>query len=152
MALPGTGPISFNDIRIELGISTQSPFSLDTAVTNGYDPGTVDRQFATSFPDSATPHSVSEWYNYNPKACNNVVNVAIVSGLGDGDAICGAPGGTFNNIYSDCASLGSGCYAFGARYACRAQSYGGVWVQENGSAINCLTDSNGLIISTSPCT
>lgn len=152
MALPGTGPISFNDIRIELGISTQSPFSLNTAVTNGYDPGTVDRQFATSFPPNATPNSVSDWYNYNPKACNNVLSIAIVTGLGDGDAVCGAPGGVFNNVYSDCSPLASGCYAFGSRYACRAQAYASQWIQENGSGINCLTDSTGLVISTSPCT
>lgn len=153
MPLPPAGTqTSFNDIRIELGISSQAPFSLNTAVTNGYDPGTVDRQFATSFPNSTTPHAVSEWGDYNPKACNNVVNVAIVTGLGDGDAVCGAPGGTFNNIYSDCGTLSGGCYAFGLRYACRASGYASQWIQENGSGINCLTDSTGLIISTSPCT
>jgi hypothetical protein len=152
MALPGSGQISFNDIRIELGISSQAPFSINTAVTDGYDPGTVDRQFATSFPNSTTPHSVSEWYSYNPKSCNNVLSVAIVTGLGDDQAVCGAPGGTFNNIYSDCSALAGGCYAFGARYACRAQAYANNYLQEAGSGINVLTDSTGLVINTWPCT
>ncbi len=151
MALPASGPLSFNDIRVELGISSQSPFSIATAVTDGYDPGTVDRQFATTFPNSTTPHAVSEWYSYNPKACNNVISVAIVTGLGDDQAVCGA--GTYNNIYSDCTSyIGTGCYAFGARYACRAQAYANQYIQEEFSGVNLLTDSTGLVINSWPCT
>lgn len=71
MTLPASGQISFNDLRVELGISSQAPFSITTAATNGYvtiNTNSPDR------PNSSTPHAISEWWNYNhnASACNSL--------------------------------------------------------------------------------
>jgi len=51
MTLPASGQISFNDLRVELGIPTQAPFSITTAATNGY--VTINTN-SPSYPNSAT--------------------------------------------------------------------------------------------------
>lgn len=61
MALNSSGQISMNDIRIELGIPTQSPFSLDTAENGSY---VLLNQCSPSKPSSTNPASISEWYSY----------------------------------------------------------------------------------------
>jgi hypothetical protein len=65
MTLPASGQISFNDLRVELGISSQAPFSITTAATNGY--VTINTN-SPSYPNSSTPHAISEWYSYNHNA------------------------------------------------------------------------------------
>lgn len=69
MTLPSSGQISFNDLRVELGISTQAPFSITTAATNGY--VTINTN-SPSYPNVSAPHAISEWYGYNHNApvCN----------------------------------------------------------------------------------
>ncbi len=62
MALPASGTISMNDIRVELGFSSQSPFSLYTAETGGY---VLLNQCSTYRPNGSTPDSIAEWYSYN---------------------------------------------------------------------------------------
>jgi len=63
MVLPSTGnTISFNDIRIELGISSQAPFSIDTAENGGY---VAINKCANPFPASANPAAISEWWSYD---------------------------------------------------------------------------------------
>ena len=54
-----------NAIRIELGISTQSPFSLDTAENGGY---VTINVCSPSRPSSGNPAAMSEWYGYNHTA------------------------------------------------------------------------------------
>lgn len=66
MVLPSTGnTISFNDIRIELGISTQAPFSIETAENGGY---VAINKCANPYPSSADPASISEWWSYDNSA------------------------------------------------------------------------------------
>jgi hypothetical protein len=65
MALPSSGQISMNQIRTELGIPSQSPFSLDTAENGGY---VAINTNSTSRPNSANPAAMSEWYSYNHSA------------------------------------------------------------------------------------
>jgi hypothetical protein len=73
MALPASGPISMNDIRVELGFPSQSPFSLYTAETGGY---VLLNQCSTFRPNGSTPDRIAEWYSYNhtqqcpPIACS----------------------------------------------------------------------------------
>ncbi len=61
MGLPSSGQISMNDIRAELGVPTQSPFSLDTARAGGY---VAINQFSPSKPPSSGQVSLSSWYSY----------------------------------------------------------------------------------------
>ena len=71
MVLPSTGnQISFNQIRIELGISGQAPFDIDTAENGGYTP---INECADPFPSSANPASISEWWSYNHTAASSLV-------------------------------------------------------------------------------
>ena len=69
MALPASGQISMNDIRVELGIPSQSPFELNTAIGEGY---VYLNECSTSKPIAANPDAISEWYSYNHSAtCTN---------------------------------------------------------------------------------
>ena len=65
MALPSSGTLTMNAIRIELGIPTQSPFSLDTAENGGY---VTINVCSPSRPSSGNPAAMSEWYSYNHTA------------------------------------------------------------------------------------
>ena len=62
MALPSSGQLSFNNIRTELGKSTQAPFSITSAATGVY---VAINQSSPSKPNSTAPHAVSEWYGYS---------------------------------------------------------------------------------------
>lgn len=62
MTLPASGQISFNDLRGELGVSTQSPFSIASASAGTY--ATININ-SPDRPNSSTPHAISEWYSYN---------------------------------------------------------------------------------------
>ena len=61
MALPASGQISMNDIRVELGVPSQSPFSLNTARQGGY---VALNQFSPSVPPYSGQVSLASWYNY----------------------------------------------------------------------------------------
>ena len=61
MPLPSSGTISMNDIRIELGVPTQSPFSLDTARSGGYVTLNVN---SPTLPPSTGQVSLADWYSY----------------------------------------------------------------------------------------
>lgn len=66
--LPSTGnTISFNDIRIELGVGSASPFDIESAASDGY---STIQHCSSPWPDSGSaqgtaPHSLSEWWSYN---------------------------------------------------------------------------------------
>jgi hypothetical protein len=62
MALPASGTISMNDIRVELGFPSQSPFSLYSAETGSY---VLLNKCSTYVPNGSTPDSMAEWYSYN---------------------------------------------------------------------------------------
>lgn len=69
MTLPSSGQISFDQIRIELGVPTQAPFSLDAAENGTYVPL---QQCTTPRPSSTNPAAISEWYGYNHSATASV--------------------------------------------------------------------------------
>jgi hypothetical protein len=69
MALPSSGPLSFNDIRIELSVPTQAPFGLDEAENGTY---AVINQCSPEKPSSANPAQILEWYGYNHTATASV--------------------------------------------------------------------------------
>lgn len=65
MTLTGSGQISFNDIRVELNVPSQSPFTLGEASRNIY---AIIQQCQTPFPSSTDPDAITEWYGYNHSA------------------------------------------------------------------------------------
>lgn len=68
MALPSSGQISMNDIRIELGVPTQTPFGLNEARSGTY--GAIN-PCSTYKPPATGQISLSDWYGYNhTQACD----------------------------------------------------------------------------------
>jgi len=66
MVLPSApNQISFNDIRIELNVPSQSPVSLNSASLGFY--GAI-QQCQNPFPTPTDPDAISEWYGYNHSA------------------------------------------------------------------------------------
>jgi hypothetical protein len=61
MGLPASGQISMDDIRVELGVPTQSPFSLDAARAGTY--VTLNTN-SPSLPPSTGQVSLADWYEY----------------------------------------------------------------------------------------
>ena len=61
MALPSSGQISMDDIRVELGVPSQSPFSMNVARQGGYVPLNI---FSPSLPPYSGTVSLASWYNY----------------------------------------------------------------------------------------
>jgi hypothetical protein len=61
MALPLSGTISMDMIRAELGVPSQSPFSLDTARSGGY---VALNTNSPSLPPSSGQVSLASWYGY----------------------------------------------------------------------------------------
>jgi hypothetical protein len=61
MALQTSGSITMNQIRGELGISTQAPFSLDMAENGEY---VAINQCSPNIPAPSNPAAMSEWYGY----------------------------------------------------------------------------------------
>lgn len=82
MVLPSTGnTISFNDIRIELGISTKAPFNIEDAENGNVSAGyPAINKCATPYPVSANPANISEWWSYDHNA------TSIELGLMDSDS------------------------------------------------------------------
>ena len=102
MALPSSGTLGMNQIRIELGISTQAPFSLDTAENGGY---VSLNQCSPSLPFSGNPAAISEWYGYNHTAAIYTHNNLKIGGDCT-DACAGPFTGTF---YTCCPTFGINC-------------------------------------------
>lgn len=61
MALPGSGIISMNDIRVELGIPSQAPFNIDDARKGVYVPL---NPYSPALPPSSGQVSLASWYSY----------------------------------------------------------------------------------------
>ena len=61
MALPTSGQISLNDIRIELGIPSQSPFELKDAIDGVY---VSLNTGSTLKPTDAGDYKITNWYGY----------------------------------------------------------------------------------------
>ena len=76
MALPSSESISANNIRTEIGKSTQTNFSIKNAETGVY----VDiNQASASRPNGSVPYSFGEWRGYNHSASNVVLDVTYIT-------------------------------------------------------------------------
>ena len=62
MALPLSGSLGMNDIRNELGIPAQAPFTLASASLGEYVPINYNGLY---YPNATPPYAISEWYGYN---------------------------------------------------------------------------------------
>ena len=88
MVLPSTGnTISFNQIRIELGISSQAPFSIETAENGGY---VALNKCAVPQPSPTNPASISEWWSYDNSAVSTEVGLMDSSTVSCAD-VCSQP-------------------------------------------------------------
>lgn len=102
MALPSSGTLGMNQIRVELGIPSQAPFSLDTAENEGY---VALNQCSPSRPLSTNPAKISEWYGYNHTAA-----IYTHTGLKLGGDCTDACSGPFTStFYTCCSTFGVGC-------------------------------------------
>jgi hypothetical protein len=132
MALPASpSQISFNDLRVELGISAQAPFSITTAATSGY---VAINTSSPSFPNSSTPHAISEWYSYdhNATSCtalNGGASLRYSTVTPADPTICNSGGNeyTSNQVFysNDCTDLASGCTVY-ATNTCTTTAYNAV--------------------------
>lgn len=128
MTLNGSGQISFNDLRVELGVSSQAPFSITSAATGVY--ATINTN-SPSKPDASTPHAISEWYSYNHNAAacaplNSGASLSYATTTPADPTNCGGGGNEYTNsqvFYSnDCSTLGSGCTVYSTS-ACTTTAY-----------------------------
>ena len=100
MALQSSGQISMSQIRAELGVSGQAPFSLDTAENGGY---AAINTCGSPRPSSNNPASMSEWYSYNHSAqCCTAYGIYQYSSCGvyclDGDTLVTMADGSTKKI------------------------------------------------------
>lgn len=105
MTLQASGQISFNDIRIELGVGSQSPFSLESASLGLYAAINTD---SPSFPDGTAPYLISDWYGYNHSAPPPCTEHSLGYDVSDQPTACAAAA-TPATYYSDCVTLANSC-------------------------------------------
>lgn len=152
MTLPSSGnQISFGDIRIELGVSGQAPFSITSASTNQY---VNINTSASPFPDSATPHAISEWYSY--QHCKSLGSFSYSQTTPADPGNCQGSGNEYTfgpqAFYSDnCTGLASSCKIyFGS--TCSSTAYANLVRYIHDGSIYYVLDSNSVISSTGACT
>lgn len=141
MVLPASGQISFNDLRVELGIPTQAPFSITTAATNGY--VTINTAGSANSPDTSAPHAISEWYNYN-HTCIAHTGFEVSNIFSVNECFTGTHTTT---VYSYCTSpfaTNSGCIVY--QVAGCLSPYVSMFIQE-GDGTNYELDGNGQVIA-----
>lgn len=102
MVLPSTGnTISFNDIRIELGISSQAPFSIETAENGGY---VALNKCAFPVPSATNPASISEWWSYDNNAVATEIALVDRSTVSCADVCSQQPDGQYILYYNQGAT------------------------------------------------
>ncbi len=84
MTLPSSGTISANDIRVELGVPSQAPFSYGEAAQGAY--ATINI-WSSSKPQAYGPFLLSSWYSYDHNAPSP--NLFTFSVIGTTDPIYG---------------------------------------------------------------
>lgn len=126
MALPLSGTLTMNQIRAELGIPAQAPFSLDTAENGGY---VALNPCSPYLPSSGNPASISEWYGYNHtiNCCGGATcyafNVYILAGVGC-TSVCGQTPNT--TIYTCSSALNPGVnFSFNSNCQAPGSTYSG---------------------------
>jgi hypothetical protein len=76
MALPASGTISINSIRIELGVPSATGLTM-SGLPNG-SPVAIN-VWSASKPSTSAPFSLSQWYNYNHSAtAPNIQSFAVI--------------------------------------------------------------------------
>ena len=142
MALPSSGALSMNDIRIELGIPSQAPFSLDTAENGGY---VAINQCSPSRPSASNPATISEWYGYNHSAaCYNIGSNFVFSST----TCCAGGGSTTYTVYSCCSPLALNCKVW-SNSGCTTALGDGYWTNQDNNT--CYYVSGGEIKTISSC-
>ncbi len=61
MPLPTSGPLGLQQIRAELGVPSQAPFSLDVASNGGY---AAINPCSNNYPVASNPDAISDWFGY----------------------------------------------------------------------------------------
>jgi hypothetical protein len=101
MTLQGSGPISMNDINVELGRSGTATIGLNQAESGTY---AAINTASTSRPNGSTPNSMNEWYGYNHNAVTLYSqSVQTMSNIYE---CCGSAN---NTKYSTCSTVTTGC-------------------------------------------
>lgn len=138
-ALTGSGQISFDDIRIQLGIPSQSPFTLASASLGLY---VAINTSSPSKPNASAPHSISEWYGYD----HNYVVCYDQSLAYDFSSELTACGNIPNSYDSDTATVNYGTVLYVDATSCTVEAASGYyaesgtsWYYFNGSTVT----SNG---------
>ena len=123
----GSGSVSALGINLELGRSSNSTISIDTAENGGY--GAINT-CSPSYPSASNPASFSEWRNYN-----------------HGTACCNAPSISAGNVGSNSVGVAisySNCSSMHFEYS---SNYGSSWSTNSGGCTSFWTQS-GLASST----
>jgi hypothetical protein len=138
MALPSSGQISMDDIRIELGVPTQSPFSLNTARQGGY---VALNFFSPTQPPSSGQVALSDWYSYC-QSCG-YYTYSLGYDASSSSTACSASQSTF---YSNVSPLGIGDTIYvdtsGNAGSSGYYSDGTTWYEQN------LNESEQMVIIT----
>jgi len=90
MALPPNGIISMDDIRVELGVPSESPFGINEARLGTY---VAINQFSASKPPSSGTVSLASWYSYSQSGGSNS-DTFYYSSVSAAAACAGTPGTT----------------------------------------------------------
>ena len=117
MALPASGQISMDDIRVELGVPTQSPFGLNEARLGTY---VSINQFSPSKPPSSGQVSLASWYSYCQN-CGYNSGTFYYSGTSAALACAGSPNTTL--YWSGSLGLGTILYTNSTGTAEASQGY-----------------------------
>jgi hypothetical protein len=104
MALPASGQISMDDIRVELGVPSQSPFDMNVARQGGY---VQLNYFSPTHPPYSGQVSLADWYSYCQSCGYNTVSFAYSSV--NSAAACAA---TSYSTYYYSGTLGIGTQLF----------------------------------------
>ena len=112
MALQSSGTIKMSEINTELGRSSTSQISLDSAENGSY--ATINTA-SSSYPASGNPASMSEWYSYDHSASSGltITQSLVFDGSNDGARFMN-PGATapISQIFNSTNSGGTIAMAF----------------------------------------
>jgi hypothetical protein len=117
MALPASGQISMNDIRVELGVPSQSPFGINEARLGTY---VAINQFSPSKPPYSGQVSLASWYSYCQN-CGYNSGTFYYSSVSAAAACAGSPNQTL--YWSGALGLGTILYTDSTGNSEAAQGY-----------------------------
>jgi hypothetical protein len=153
MTLPSSGAISFDQIRIELQIPTKTSFNIDDAENGNTSAGYPLINTCTgTYPSSANPASINEWYGYNHTATASFFTNGDFSATSCDDACTSTPALSclsYAYNYSTTYFFTPECtLTRGAGYLAACQGGSGTKLGQNCYEFN----SSGGLVSTVQCT